>query len=354
MSTLKLIHSIVQLAETRFTATDMKNRFRKAISEHELFKYSPLTPWRMRCEMYIFVMAMARMYRSDRITDSSASAVPKNARVNSNSKEPRISRAATKLPSVLKYSFMCENIEVGDIVEYKTNASLGGSEENEFIKRATVVAIRLELDQTTKALILNDGEKLVNSLHLVRRVSMKDIHTGEPLWNPIRDWFELSHFYLHPTVDASDESGSDLARSCTDRGREEYRSQNNAWRHNVHDRARQAQIHTGDMGSFFHWMDPAKVPNEILFLNALYRTCVEIGKLTPFYNILKCHNQTKYETARRNLRRDVFTKRERLGAIVLKFLLSFLFFVKFTNAKGDTEVLPGVDRNAKRPTKRAV
>ena len=33
---------------------------------------------------------------------------------------------------------------------------------------------------------------------------MMNIYTREPLWNPIKDWFKLSNFYMFPTEDAAD------------------------------------------------------------------------------------------------------------------------------------------------------
>ena len=107
-------------------------------------------------------------------------------------------------PSLLKYSFMCENIEVGDTIQYKSRFPLGQSECDECITEARVAVIRLELDCVTKKVLLNNGDTIINSLHLVQRISMMNIYTGQPLWNPIKDWFELSNFYMFPTEDAAD------------------------------------------------------------------------------------------------------------------------------------------------------
>ncbi len=76
---------------------------------------------------------------------------------------------------------MCENIKVDDILKYKANAALGRSDSDGCIKHATVIGIWSELDKVSNSILLNNGDKLVNSLHLVWQVSMKDIYTGQPL-----------------------------------------------------------------------------------------------------------------------------------------------------------------------------
>ncbi len=68
-------------------------------------------------------------------------------------------------------------------------------------------------------------------------------------------------------------------------------------------------IHSGDIGTFFNWMDPKDIPAELRFLNALYRMCLEIGKIKVFYDVLKCDVKDKYKRKKNNLTRDVFDKK---------------------------------------------
>ena len=315
----------------------------------------------MRCELFVFVKAFAKMYLSDRIEDSSTMPLPKKL-----CNQKHVSHVSTKVPSVLRYWFMCENIEVGDIVEYVMNASVQGPERNQLIKRATVVAIRLELDKT-KSIVLNTGDKIVNSLHLMRRVSMKDLNTGEALWNPIKDWFELSKFYLHPTEDAADGPTKslevqvspddlkefELAQRQNRAGEEATRQRRNKTKQNVRDRARDSTIHSGNMYEFFDWMDPRRIPTEILFLNTLYLLCIKFGKLGYFHKLLSAKNPEQYKTSKKNASRVIDKAKDRKGGFLFKSLFKFAFFVHAT--KGDTPTYKLVpEAEQKRPTKRTV
>ena len=95
---------------------------------------------------------------------------------------------------------------------------------------------------------------------------MMDIFTGQPLWNHICDWFELSEFYIEPTEDAADgpecsvevhmdnedKESFDLAHYCLSQQREGTRRKHNSRQSNAKLHVREAQTHTGDIGSFFH------------------------------------------------------------------------------------------------------
>jgi len=193
---------------------------------------------------------------------------------------------------------MCENVAPGDIIKYKTNSSLGDSDNDGCICRATIIGICLELNRVTKTVLLNNGDKLVNSLHMIRRISMRNVYNGKPRWNPVRDWIELSKLYMYPTEDAA-HGPQRLLKVELD---EKDKTTNPHWingRKCCYERRRAAdktryrrqkgeEIHTGDIGNYFDWMDPRRVPSKILFLNALYRTCLEIGKLFVFQGLMKC------------------------------------------------------------------
>ncbi len=199
VTTLIMIHSITQLSHKCFTASDVRDQFKTTITEHNAFQYSPLTPWRARSEAYIFVMLLAKIYRVDLINDANAISLS-NLPTNQDFWLASASKIVTKSTlSVLKYSFMCENIKVDDILEYKANAALGISDSDGCIKRATIIGICLGLNKVSKSILLNNGDKLFNLLHLLQQVPTKEIYAGQPLRNPICDWFEILKFYINPT-----------------------------------------------------------------------------------------------------------------------------------------------------------
>jgi len=320
--------------------------------------------------MYTFVLALSKMYTEERVSDStSTSSLSQDAQdpyiSNSTTTSFTAKKETTKIPALLKYSFMCENVAPGDIVEHKTNSSLGDGDNDGCIRRATVIGIRLELDRVTKTVLLNNGDKLVNSLHVIRRISMRNVYNGEPQWNPVRDWMELSKLYMHPTEDAADgpqrpleveiDKKDKTANPHWIKGRKRYDERRRAADITRYRRQKGKEIHTGDIGNFFDWMDPRRIPSEILFLNALYRTCLEIGKLSVFQGLMECTSKEKYQTKKNNLNRDVFKKRQRKGAIALRVLLPFMFFTKFTSAAAScTQYVDGADHTVRRPTKREV
>ena len=71
--------------------------------------------------------------------------------------------------------------------------------ESALVKRVSVVAIRLEENGLTKTVLLNNGDRIIQSLHQVRRVSMRSLTTNAPMWNPIPLWKDLSSMYLFPS-----------------------------------------------------------------------------------------------------------------------------------------------------------
>ena len=196
---LQLIHSAVTIRKSVLTWSDIRDNFRSSITSSNAFKYSPLDIWRIRSELFIFAQRLAKMYqRSKRQCGCSKFSIPLSpAQLPATSHVGKVSSPGRKgsqyaLPSHLDYSFLSSIIEVGDVIDYRLRAS-------KLIIRATVVAIVLAEDEVTKTLKLNNGDRVIDSLHLVRRVSMRNIHTNEPMWNPIRSWKELSSVYMYPT-----------------------------------------------------------------------------------------------------------------------------------------------------------
>ena len=76
-------------------------------------------------------------------------------------------------------------LEKGDLIDYTLNSSIGTVTEEDLVQRAMVTGIRLELDGTTKTVLLNNADQIVGSLHKVRRVSMRNHYTDEAMWKPV-------------------------------------------------------------------------------------------------------------------------------------------------------------------------
>ena len=92
-------------------------------------------------------------------------------------------------------------------------------------------------------------------------------------------------------------------------------------------------------------MEQKKIPEEIEFLNLLYRTCIEIGKLTIFYKLIGSCRKQDYIRNKKHLKRDVFEKKKKTGFVSLKWLFPFFFFTKFKNAAGQNECIYDVHQN---------
>ena len=171
------------------------------------------------------------------------------------------------------------------------------------------------------------------------------------MWNPIREWVALSSVHKHVTVDAADGPGNTLRirdHQCGNttnpdgdgrvkdpemvdpskiqgdyaRDRERRIVENNKIRRQ---HIKDSEVHSGDIGDFFNWMDPRNIPAEILFLNALFITCLEIWKLATFYELLKCTSKEKYQNKKKHLKRDVHLPKKRRWATALKVALPILF-----------------------------
>ena len=99
-------------------------------------------------------------------------------------------------------------------------------------------------------------------------------------------------------------------------------------------------LHTGNIGSFFYWMDPHLIAAEVVFLNKLYRTCAEIGKLDHFRGLLQCKSKTAYITKKNNLQRDVWSKQSKVGVVALNMCLPFRYFWKYKDAAGACQIVP--------------
>ena len=82
--------------------------------------------------------------------------------------------------------------EVGDVIKYKLVTPDNRNHDTNCIRWATVTGICLELNKVTKTVLLNIGNIVVNSLHMMCRNSIQNIYSGKSMWNPMDKWWELS------------------------------------------------------------------------------------------------------------------------------------------------------------------
>ena len=341
VTAIKLLHCIMSLGHTVFTANDVKTNFVHSITNHPRFKFCALDQWRLRSESYLLLMTLSRMYTDDRIIDDSTKPAPSMV-CGRSPRTTQATQASTNInvPALLNCSFLSASIDAGDIIDYKIDVDENAA--SEIVRRAIVTEIRLESDQVTHTILLNNGERLVHSLHMIRRVAMRNLFTGESMWNPIREWRELGSFHLHPTVDASDE---DPTLTDPDLLRAEYEHDLNQRKAKIMrtDRKREKdhQLHSFSIGRLLHWDEDCKIPDELLFLNSLYRTCLELGKIAIFYNLIKCVTRSSYLAQKKHLQRDVFNKRNCATTLALKVAFPFMFFTSYLSKAGNTEYTSG-------------
>ena len=174
----------------------------------------------------------------------------------------------------------------------------------------------------------------------------------------------MGSFHLHPTIDAANKAGSSLhihnndgncGELCVDPAKADpSRICGNCRGNKIQERRlcsksfcqreQRHKLQPDNIGTFFHWENPLKIPDEIIYLNTLYNTCIKIGKLTIFYDLLKCVTKDSYKAKKKNFDRSVFDKWKRSGVTVLKLLFPFVYFSKFVNALGVTEELPLINQ----------
>ena len=341
VTTIKLLHSIMSLRDTVFTANDIKTNFVHSITNHPRFKFCALDQWRIRSESYLLIMTLSRMYTDDRILDDSTKPTP-GVVCDHSPRATQETQASTNInvPALLNCSFLSASIDAGDIIDYKIDVDKIAV--SEIVRRAVVTEIRLESDQLTHTIMLNNGDRLVHSLHMIRRVAMRNLLTGESMWNPIREWRELGSFHLHPTVDAADEDPTstdpDLLQAEYERDRSQAKAKRRRTKSN---QEKDRQLHSFSIGRLLHWDEDCKIPDELLFLNSLYRTCLELGKIAIFYNLIKCVNRSSYLAQKKNIERDVIKKRNRATTLALKVAFPFMFFTSYMSKAGNTEYMTG-------------
>ena len=124
-------------------------------------------------------MTLARMYSKDRIRDDSGTISITSQRITQRGSSGSKSNSIIIIvPALTNCLFLLSTIDAGSIIEDKLHTSQT-KVCSSLYQRGTVVGICLELDRKTKSGLLNNGDKLLKSLHMVRRISIRNIYTGE-------------------------------------------------------------------------------------------------------------------------------------------------------------------------------
>ena len=115
VTTIKLLHSIMSLRDTVFTANDIKTNFVHSITNHPRFKFCALDQWRIRSESYLLIMTLSRMYTDDRILDDSTKPTP-GVVCDHSPRATQETQASTNInvPALLNCSFLSASIDAGD------------------------------------------------------------------------------------------------------------------------------------------------------------------------------------------------------------------------------------------------
>ncbi len=116
-----------------------------------------------------------------------------------------------KVTPLLNCHILSTMIDVGDVIEYR----LGNNDDSSCICQANITDIKLKLNRKPKTVLLNNRDKLINSLHMVHRILMQNLYTSKAMWNLVCDWCSLPSFHMHPTEDALDGPG-DMVQVCDD------------------------------------------------------------------------------------------------------------------------------------------
>ena len=113
VTTIKLLHSIMSLRDTVFTAIDIKTNFARSITNHPRFKFCALDQWRIRSESYLLIMTLSRMYTDDRILDDSTKRTP-GVVCDHSPRATQETQASTNInvPALLNCSFLSASIDL--------------------------------------------------------------------------------------------------------------------------------------------------------------------------------------------------------------------------------------------------
>ena len=289
------------------------------------------------------------------------------------------------LPTLLQYSFLSDTIEVGDVIEYKprNDIAFGALDPVCLVCRATVTEI---VEETTGTSIddnaepskvirvfLDNNTTIVDSLHLVRRISMQCWRTNKILWSPPRHWKELSSLYMTPSKvnqppeiihmddnanQPSSEAAGDGADSNVNPPEEvddtcdpapEMRDpskicipaldNNKTKRKREQKKIKKAerkldQPGTDATSSTLHWLSPTKLLTELRGLNMIYRRCMSFGDPESFRGLMSHKDKGDYNKEKKKLTNKLKKREGPLAWRPLTILMSLCFFTRIFQPSG--------------------
>lgn len=260
------------------------------------------------------------------------------------------------VPSLLDYSYLSNILEFGDVVEYKLRSRIHQPMSSVLMKTATVTAIRLEADNVTKSVLLSNGDKLIGSLHMVRRISMRSLDSRKTLWNPIRTWKELHNIHLEPTehVNIPDNDAvnvsSAIGNTPTEMDHPSLVDPSPMASTNVQrwvDKRRSADrtkhllsTRISKSGRYLGWLAYDKRLEEIQELEVLYQRCLSTRAISDFRLLINTTTNDDYVREKRNLKRKVASREKGWVMFNVAFPISLFSNIKSKEMCGGDNVQP--------------
>ncbi|EJK67571.1 hypothetical protein THAOC_11375, partial [Thalassiosira oceanica] len=212
-------YNLLTMTCREFTEDDTKDNFARAVSKSSQFNFSPIDISRMRVEVHTLLIKLEELYSSYRIDggaeppfdetfdgfgategfgdfgvsrglcDENESMLTDNAPTGTKAPSDE-----TPLPAGLDFDVFNSMIETGDEIEYKPASSIGRGGRS-LVKRATVTRLEEQSDGSLR-MVLNTGDLIVGSLHVLRRITMKCESSNERVHNPRPRWKRLDQLAL--------------------------------------------------------------------------------------------------------------------------------------------------------------
>jgi hypothetical protein len=215
------------------TSTDKVVNVKSMLSSSDDFMFTPLDADRLRAEMFLLIRRLAKMFANDRVQLESPPYTCVDHSFDCNTtitmednfgwNEENITQEKTSmegrtknvkgipLPKTLDYSLVANIFEVGDEIQYKLRVLSSELERSDssLITDDVMTLINLEPDGKTTTVQLNNGDKIINSLHLVRRITMRSVLPNRVKYSPISEWKELHTIRMNPGT-VSDSGAFDI------------------------------------------------------------------------------------------------------------------------------------------------
>jgi len=372
------------------TSTDEDIDVESLLSSSKEFIFIPLDADRLRAEIFLLIRRLAKMFVNDRIQvepppdtgDDHSSGCNTTITMEDNFcwngeniAEEKTSMEKHKekvkgipLPKSLDYSFLGNIIEVGDEIQYKERSG------SSLINDAVITSINLDPGGKTTTVQLNNGDKIINSLHLVRRITMRSVLTKRVQYNPISEWKELHTIHMNPgtvpesgtfdilnaQTECEDDDGHQDATStdennCTKvdetgeinppdvankpemenpsgiEGREAWRLRRTEAKREKRRNEGLDKTRTGKTGQFLNWLADSKLGKEIAEVNALYRSFSIYGKFQELSKMMKATNNKEYKAAKKAAKKKLINW-EKTRRVVLPIVLPLVYFACYTSA----------------------